>query len=165
MQWNFSVARELSSTLAITVGYVGSRGVHQPYKMDNMDMVLPRSTPAGYVLPCGSDGMGNPCATGFLPSGTRRVHNRRPLNPNFGRISGSLWQANSSMTHCRSNLDKAREPWFRVSRRLHLGKEYRRLYPPPQPMTHSRMGSLTSSFSTSGLPAGFRISTSLKLLS
>src|SRR6266403_1070097 len=35
MQWNMSVARELSSTLAVTVGYVGSRGVHQPYRMDN----------------------------------------------------------------------------------------------------------------------------------
>src|ERR1700676_919332 len=41
MQWNVSLARELSSTLAATVGYVGSRGDHQPYRMDNIDMVLP----------------------------------------------------------------------------------------------------------------------------
>src|SRR6202040_1542054 len=36
MQWNLSVARELSSTLAVTLGYVGSRGVHQPYRVDNI---------------------------------------------------------------------------------------------------------------------------------
>ncbi len=96
MQWNLGIARELSSTLAVTVGYVGSRGVHQPYKVDNIDMVLPMMTPAGYQWPCGPDGKGNPCATGFLPTGTQA--NPMPsvaLNPNFGRISANLWQANS----------------------------------------------------------------------
>jgi hypothetical protein len=96
MQWNLGLARELFSTLSVTVGYVGSRGVHQPYKMDNIDMVLPVLTPAGYQWPCGPDGKGNPCATGFLPTGTQA--NPLPsvaLNPNFGRISANLWQANS----------------------------------------------------------------------
>ena len=51
MQWNFSVARELTPSLALTVGYVASRGVHQPYRMDNIDMVLPTLTPTGYVFP------------------------------------------------------------------------------------------------------------------
>ena len=75
MQWNLSVARELSSTLAITVGYVGSRGVHLPYRVDNIDMVLPTLTPTGYVFP---------------PTATSQT-----LNPNFGRIDSTLWQANS----------------------------------------------------------------------
>jgi hypothetical protein len=75
MQWNVSVARELTSTLALTVGYVGSRGIHQPYRVDNIDMVLPTLTSAGYLWP--------------IPgSGT-------VLNPKFGRINATLWQANS----------------------------------------------------------------------
>ncbi len=74
MQWNLSVARELSSTLAVTLGYVGSRGVHQPYKLDNMDMVLPTQTSSAPYL--------------WSPGGVS-------LNPNFGRISANLWQANS----------------------------------------------------------------------
>jgi hypothetical protein len=96
MQWNLSVARELSSTLALTVGYVGSRGVHLPYRVDNIDMALPTLTSAGYLWPCGPDGNGNPCAVGFLPSGTQAspVPNSK-LNPNFGRINATLWQANS----------------------------------------------------------------------
>jgi hypothetical protein len=73
MQWNLSVARELTSTLALTVGYVGSRGIHQPYRVDNIDMVIPTLTSAGYLWPI---------------SGTK-------LNPNFGRINATLWQANS----------------------------------------------------------------------
>jgi hypothetical protein len=97
MQWNLSVARELSPTLEVTVGYVGSRGVHQPYRVDNIDMVLPTLTSAGYLWPCGPNGTpGVTCAVGFLPSGTQS--NPVPssvLNPNFGRVNATLWQAHS----------------------------------------------------------------------
>jgi hypothetical protein len=75
MQWNVSVAEELSSSMAFTLGYVGSRGIHQPYRVDNIDMVLPTLTSAGYVFP--------PTATS------------QPLNPNFGRINANLWLADS----------------------------------------------------------------------
>ena len=91
MQWNLSVAREITSTLALTVGYVGSRGVHQPYRVDNIDMVLPTLSSAGYMWPCGPDGLGDACQAGFLPNGTPSSK----VNPNFGRVNGTLWQANS----------------------------------------------------------------------
>jgi hypothetical protein len=97
MQWNLSVARELTSTLALTVGYVGSRGVHQPYRVDNIDMVTPVATSAGYMWPCGPNGQpGIACAAGFLPTGTTTTPQpTSKLNPNFGRINATLWQANS----------------------------------------------------------------------
>jgi len=75
MQWNLSASHEITSGLDLTIGYVGSRGVHQPYRVDNFDMVLPTLTPAGYLFPA--------------PSSSKR------LNPNFGRVTGMLWQANS----------------------------------------------------------------------
>jgi hypothetical protein len=75
MQWNLGIARELTSTLSLTIGYVGSRGVHLPYRVDNIDMVLPALTSSGYVFP--------PTATSTT------------LNPNFGRINSTLWQASS----------------------------------------------------------------------
>jgi hypothetical protein len=86
MQWNLSVARELSSTLALTVVYVGSRGVHLPYRVDNIDMVLPTLTATGYVFP--------PAATS------------QTLNPNFGRIDSTLWQANSFYHALQADLAK-----------------------------------------------------------
>jgi hypothetical protein len=96
MQWNLSVARELTSTLALTVGYVGSRGVHQPYRVDNIDMVLPTLTSAGYLWPCGPDGVGDSCQAGFLSTGTQAAPEpSAKLNPNFGRVNATLWQANS----------------------------------------------------------------------
>jgi hypothetical protein len=109
MQWNLSVARELSSTLALTVGYVGSRGVHQPYRVDNIDMVLPTPTSAGYLWPCGPTGppLNLACGVGFLPTGTPL--NPAPslaLNPNFGRINATLWQANSFYDAMQVDLAK-----------------------------------------------------------
>lgn len=96
MQWNLSVARELTRTLALTVGYVGSRGVHEPYRVDNIDMVIPTLTSAGYLWPCGPDGQGDSCEVGFLPAGTQAdpIPSSK-LNPNYGRINATLWQGNS----------------------------------------------------------------------
>jgi hypothetical protein len=96
MQWNLSVARELSSTMDLTVGYVGSRGVHLPYRMDNADMVLPTLTSAGYLwsIPDTAPPVtSTTCANGSTPTPTGCPW--PTLNPNFGRIPATLWQANS----------------------------------------------------------------------
>ena len=97
MQWNVSVARELSSTLAVTVGYVGSRGVHQPYRMDNIDMVLPAALrPEGYLWP--TPGTAPPVTSTTCTDGSGPTPTGCPwptLNPNFGRINATLWQAHS----------------------------------------------------------------------
>jgi len=98
MQWNLGIARELTSTLSLTIDYVGSRGVHLPYRMDNIDMVLPSLTPTGYVFP--------PTATSTT------------LNPNFGRINSTLWQANSFYDALQADMTK------RVSRGVELHAAY-----------------------------------------
>lgn len=87
MQWNLSIAEQVSSTWVLTVGYVGSRGVHQPYRVDNIDMVLPTPTAAGYLFP--------PLATS------------QTLNPNFGRLSAMLWQANSFYDALQADITKS----------------------------------------------------------
>ncbi|MGH9357150.1 MAG: TonB-dependent receptor domain-containing protein, partial [Terriglobia bacterium] len=86
MQWNVGVTRELSPSLAATLGYVGSRGVHMPYRMDNINMVLPALTPAGYLYPSPA--------------------NSQVLNSNYGRISANLWQANSFYDALEANVTK-----------------------------------------------------------
>jgi len=98
MQWNLGIARELSSTLSLTIGYVGSRGIHLPYRVDNIDMVLPTLTPAGYVFP--------PTATSST------------LNPNFGRINSTLWQASSFYHALQADMAK------RVSHGVELHAAY-----------------------------------------
>src|SRR5215469_11722946 len=51
MQWNFKGQRELVRNLTAMVGYVGSRGVHEPFRVDDADIVLPTLSPAGWLFP------------------------------------------------------------------------------------------------------------------
>jgi hypothetical protein len=86
MQWNLSVAKQISSTWVATVGYVGSRGVHLPYRIDNINMVLPTLTALGYLYPLAATS--------------------QTLNPNFGRLTSMLWQANSFYDALQVDLTK-----------------------------------------------------------
>ena len=96
MQWNMNIQQELTPSLTAMVGYVGSRGVHMPYRTEDADMVMPTLTPAGYLWPCGPDKNGNPCVKGFLPTGTQALPiPSTTLNPNFGRVAGMFYGGDS----------------------------------------------------------------------
>lgn len=75
IQWNLNVQRELKKNTVIQVGYVGSHGVHQPYKTQEADIVLPTSV-AGVGL--------------FWP--TPRATNAQRLNSAVGQINGTAWE-------------------------------------------------------------------------
>jgi len=51
MQWNLNIQREIFRNVTATIGYVGSRGVHQLFRIDDANIVLPTLTPAGYLWP------------------------------------------------------------------------------------------------------------------
>ncbi len=76
MQWNLTIQRELGKDLSAMVGHVGSRGVHQPFRVEDVDIVLPTLTSQGYLWP-------SPAG-----SGTR-------LSLNAGRITAGLWSGDS----------------------------------------------------------------------
>jgi outer membrane receptor protein involved in Fe transport len=81
MQWNFNIQRELTPSLTAQVGYVGSRGIHQPFRADDANIVMPiANTPAGYLWP-GGQGLG--------------IGNGTLLNPNQGAIRFINWAGNS----------------------------------------------------------------------
>jgi hypothetical protein len=75
MQWNLTMQRELAKGLSAMVGYVGSRGVHQPFRVEDVDIVLPTLTPQGYLWPS--------------PVNSTR------LNVNAGRITAGYWSGDS----------------------------------------------------------------------
>lgn len=51
MQWNLNLQRELTPSLTAQVGYVGSRGVHNGFRADDGNIVIPTATSAGYLFP------------------------------------------------------------------------------------------------------------------
>ena len=79
MQWNTSIQRSLAPSLALTVAYAGSHGVHMATIFNDVDIVPPTRTAQGYQWP--------------LPvgSGTR-------LNPNVGSIR-QLTRGGTSVYH------------------------------------------------------------------
>jgi hypothetical protein len=79
MQWNLNVQRQLGGNLTAVVGYVGSRAVHQPIRVDDANMVIPTLTSAGYLWP-------NPIPT----NGVYNV-----INPNVGAIRSLAWAGDS----------------------------------------------------------------------
>ena len=58
MQWNLAIQRELTPSLAATIAYVGSRGVHQEFRADDINTTQPVLTSAGFLFP-GSIGVSN----------------------------------------------------------------------------------------------------------
>jgi hypothetical protein len=99
MQWNLNVQREVARDLTVVVGYVGSHGVHQLFRIDDANIVLPTMhTSVGYLWPCGPDGTpSDGCTTGFLPTGTQP--NRIPsvaVNPGAGAIRYVNWGGGST---------------------------------------------------------------------
>ncbi|HEV2521681.1 MAG TPA: carboxypeptidase regulatory-like domain-containing protein [Candidatus Acidoferrales bacterium] len=93
MQWNLNIQREIAPNTAFMIAYVGSRGIHNLFHTDNSAIVLPiEKTAHGYLWPCGPDGSGASCVTGFLPDGTPTA----PVNPTFGRVSAVLWSSTST---------------------------------------------------------------------
>ena len=106
MEWNLNIQRQLTSDLSLTVGYIGSRGVHMLLRGDDGNMTLPTLTSAGYLFPCGppilADGS---CTAGNSPSGPPTGTSAQ-INPNLGAIRYMFWNTDSRYHGLNVNLEK-----------------------------------------------------------
>jgi Carboxypeptidase regulatory-like domain/TonB-dependent Receptor Plug Domain/TonB dependent receptor len=84
-QWNLNLQYQLSQSLAAMVAYVGSRGVHQPFRVDEADLVIPTLTPSGYLWP-------QVDVNGNQTTGPNAGNPPNPVNPAFGSIRGMFYQ-------------------------------------------------------------------------
>jgi hypothetical protein len=108
MQWNLNIQRQLTSDMSLTVGYVGSHGVHLMMRGDDGNMAgAPGSsapyetTPYGYLFPCGPAGAGAGCTPGTDLSG-----GNAQVNPALGIIRYIYWNTDSHYNGLDVNLDK-----------------------------------------------------------
>lgn len=95
MNWNLNVQRQLTPSTTMTVGYVGNHGVHMLNRDDDMNMVLPTLTSAGYLWP-------SP-----IGSGTR-------VNPFFGDIHGEFWGGSDTYNALQVHVSKNMSHGFQV---------------------------------------------------
>ncbi len=76
MQYTMNLQRQIAPNLIVTASYIGTHGVHMPFRSDDFNMVLPSLAPQGYLWPSPRG------------SGTE-------LNPNTGQDSGLIWDSSS----------------------------------------------------------------------
>jgi outer membrane receptor protein involved in Fe transport len=123
MQWNLNVQQQLTPTLAAMVAYVGSRGVHQPFRVDEADLVKPpfNKTANAYLWPQ-VDVFGNafsttPQCNGLDLNGPPDDPSCAPppvVNPNFGSVRGMFYEGHSYYNALEAQLAKRMSRGFQV---------------------------------------------------
>ncbi len=88
MQWNLNIQRQLTRSMALTVGYSGSQGVHIPTQNEDVNVVGSLNF----------DGSGCRCYVNS-PSSYGRV-----INPGFNAIRSTLWYGQTNYHSLQTNL-------------------------------------------------------------
>jgi hypothetical protein len=99
MQWNMNIQRQLTRSMALTVGYIGSAGVHLAHTIYDNDQVPPwlvKSVNSHFVFPI-------PPLDPTDPNGIKRLPPQR-INPNFGQIRSTDFYGHSSYHSLQTNL-------------------------------------------------------------
>jgi hypothetical protein len=95
MQWNLNIQQQITPSLTGMVAYVGSRGVHQPFRSDDLDIVPPTKTAEGYIWP-------SPVGSGTV------------INPNFGSIRSVVWRGDSYFHALETQLTNRMSHGFQI---------------------------------------------------
>jgi carboxypeptidase family protein/TonB-dependent receptor-like protein len=114
-QWNLNIQYQLTPNLAAMVAYVGSRGVHQPFRVDEANLTIPTKTSAGYLWP-------QVDVNGNLISGPNAGNSPNPLNPNFGSVRGMFYQGRSYFNALELQLAKRMSHGFQLQGTYTWGK-------------------------------------------
>jgi hypothetical protein len=107
VQWNFNIQQQITPTLAGMIAYVGSRGIHQPFKVDEADLVVPTKTQFGYLWP-------QVDIAGNLTSGPNAGKPPATVNPNFGSIRGLFYEGHSSYNALETQVSKRMSHGFQM---------------------------------------------------
>jgi len=121
MQWNLNVQRQITSDTTLTVGYIGSRGVHLLIRGDDGNMTLPTLTSAGFLFPCGfptlpaGSAIPTSCTVGFT-GGTAAAGGgtSAQVNQALGVLRYIYWGTDSSYNALNFNLVKTMRHGFQA---------------------------------------------------
>jgi len=115
MQWNLNIQRQLTPSLTAVVGFVGSRSVHELFRADDANIVMPRLSSAGYLWPnpIGS-GVVDPTATSIVPG--------QLVNANVGAIRYVNWGGDGFYDALQVGVVKRMSHGFQVQGSYTWGK-------------------------------------------
>ncbi len=112
-QWNLNVQYQFTPDLAAMVAYVGSRGVHLPYRVDDADLVLPTLIPGvGYLYPQ-VDVNGNQCLPSTPPCS--QTTGNSLVNSQFqGGVHGMFYDSRSYYNAFEAQVSKRLSHGFQL---------------------------------------------------
>ena len=118
MQYNLNIQYQLTPSLTSLVAYVGSRGIHQPYRPDDADIVIPTLTSAGYLFPK-VDALGNLFrrhVISWIPTAVTAASCAPPsrINENYGSVRGMFYEGQSYYNALETQLAKRMSHGFQV---------------------------------------------------
>ncbi len=106
LQWNLNMQRQISSDLSITLGYIGSHGVHMLIRGDDGNATIPTLTSAGLLFPCGfAKSTDTFCTPGLTPNVPAPAPSAK-INQNLGTIRYLYWGSDSFYHAMNLNVDK-----------------------------------------------------------
>ena len=105
-QWNLNIQQQLARNWTALVAYVGSRGVHQPFRVDEVNRVLPTKTPYGYLYP-------QVDANGNLTSGPNAGMPEMRFNP-YGSVRALTYNGGSSYHALETQIAKRMSHGFQL---------------------------------------------------
>ena len=107
-QYSLNVQQQLPWATVLQVGYAGSRGIHLPYRVDDINTVQPIKDSIGY-------GFYGPNCTSCQSAATL---NAAKLNPNVGQVSAVFMSGYSHYNSLQASLNK------RFSHSVQFGVSY-----------------------------------------
>ena len=110
-QYSLSVQQQLPADFTLQVGYAGSRGIHIPYRVDDINTTQPIRDAIGYGFYGPNCAVASACAASF-------ALNNPKLNPFAGQISAVFMSGYSHYNSLQTSLNK------RFSHSTQLGISY-----------------------------------------
>ena len=149
LQWNLNIQRQITPDLSVTLGYIGSHGVHMLIRGDDANMTVPTMTPQGLLFPVvlRSKRMDH-AQRATMPLELRRrvrqmehrLGHRRRLTPAWVIMRYVYWGTDSFYHALNVNVDKKMATVLQFQLPI-PGRNRLTTTPPPSPEIPSAMGS------------------------
>jgi hypothetical protein len=109
-QWNLNVQREIMPNLSLTVSYAGSRGKHNPYQSDDLNIAFPTLLPGPghrWIFP-------NPVGSAVINPNPTSIVSGQLINPNVAELQSTIWQSKSWYDSLQIGIEKRMSHGFQV---------------------------------------------------
>ncbi len=105
-QWNLDVQRQFSGNLSVMVAYTGSRGIHNPFQLDDINTVFPTLTQGRWLFPNPIGSGCQPGACGITDSTKNAIVPGQLINGNVAQIQTTLWSSMSYYNSLQAQVEK-----------------------------------------------------------